>query len=148
MTAYAKLRPLTAVRQADVGQTFHRLADLLSESGEQAIVRFTLLAPAGTGGTGPGGADRAESGSGGDRQWTLVPAKRKYRVVEGGAVPGPPDVELVTREAVWWEIADGRLSPLDAFTGGRLRVLGDADLAARLLRKASGGTGVSAICGE
>jgi hypothetical protein len=145
VTAYARLRPLTALRQADVGQTFHRLADLLSESGEQATVRCTLLAPTGAG---PGGGDRADLGGGGDRQWTLVPARRKYRVVESGAVPGPPDIELITREPTWWEIAEGRLSPLDAFTEGRLRVLGDADLAARLLRKASGGTGVSVICGE
>ncbi|WP_158711061.1 SCP2 sterol-binding domain-containing protein [Streptomyces albus] len=148
MTAYARIRPLTAARQPDVGQTFHRLADLLSDSGEQATIRFTLLAPAGDGGkggAGPGGGDR---GGGGDRRWTLAPAKRKYRVVEGGATPGPPDIELITREATWWEIAEGRLSPLDAFAEGRLRVLGDAALAARLLRKASGDTGVSVICGE
>lgn len=132
MTVYAKIRPLTEPRQADVEQTFHRLAGLLSESGEQAAVRFTLLAPTG---------DRAHG------QWTLGLSGWECRVLDDDA-PRACDAEFITREATWWQIAEGRLSPLDAFVQGRLRVLGDTELATRLLRKASGGEGVFAICGE
>jgi putative sterol carrier protein len=43
-----------------------------------------------------------------------------------------PDVEIITRAETWWEIADGRLSPLEAFVKGRLRVRGKIELAKRI----------------
>jgi len=38
-------------------------------------------------------------------------------------------VEIITRAETWWEIAEARLSPLEAFVTGRLRVRGNLERA-------------------
>ena len=46
-----------------------------------------------------------------------------------------PDLEIVLQEATWWEIAEGDLSPLEAFTRGSIFVRGDLDVARRLCQQ-------------
>ena len=66
------------------------------------------------------------------RRWNIGLAPGGAKVAEGDA--GEPDLELITSEETWSEIIGGRLSPLDAFTGGRIRVLGDVELARLMFR--------------
>jgi hypothetical protein len=126
MTIFAKLRCLTEPRDEDLDQTFRRLADSVRNSGKTGKVQFTILA-----------GDAA-------RQWTLDLRKRDCGL-QSKAVE-MPDLEIITGEKTWWDIAEGRISPLDAFTQGRLRILGDTELGSHLLAVAGDGCGAVAVC--
>jgi|SRR5688572_29779921 hypothetical protein len=128
MKAYARIRPLTESNPEDIDQTFRRLAELLRDTGRTASLRCTILIDDGR------------------TSWTFELQGRESCLSSNGA--GVPDVEIITREATWWEIAGGRLSPLDAFLQGRMRFLGDTELGACLLRHLADGGGVTSICGE
>lgn len=128
MATYARVRRLTKARHDDIGHTFRRLAELLRNSGHTATLRCTILI-----------GDES-------RSWTLELSGRDCRV--RSAADSVPKLEVITREATWWEIADGRLSPLDAFLQGRMRILGDTELGSRLLRHVSEGDGATSLCRE
>jgi putative sterol carrier protein len=73
------------------------------------------------------------------------------RVTDGrptaGAEPAADaHIGLLTTEETWNEIAAGRLSPLDAFGDGKLRLRGDTRLASRLLEHLAGTPGRVQIC--
>jgi hypothetical protein len=127
MAIYARIRRLTEQRSENIDQTFLRLAELLRDTGRVAILRCTILV-----------AD-------GRQHWTFDLQGRECRLHSD--VSKVPDLELISREATFWEIADGRLSPLEAFTQGRLRILGDTELASHLLRHVAEGGGATSICG-
>ncbi len=127
MVKYAKLRRLMEPRAEDLDQTFQRLAYSLQNSGKTATVQCTIL-----------GGDKP-------RHWSLELRGRECRVGDPVKVP---DLEIITKDATWWEIAEGKLSPLDAFREGRLRILGDTQLGSHLLKLAAEGGGAVAICGE
>ena len=127
MRTYAKIRRLTEQRSESKDQAFQRLAELLRGSDRVAVVRCTVL-------------------SDNERQhWTFDMQGRECQL-QGGTLK-VPKLELIGREATFWEIADGRLSPLDAFTQGRLRVLGDTKLATYLMKYLADGDGATSICG-
>jgi len=128
MTGYARIRRLTEAHREDIDRTFRRLADFLRDSGKSAIVRWTILSPDGR------------------REWTFELEGLDCRL--SGEAAQIPDLELITRESTWWEIAEGRLSPLDAFLQGRMRVLGDAALGSHLLRHVAESGGAVSIWGE
>ena len=128
MRAYAKLRRLTQRREEDLGETFTRLGDALRNSGRSGRVQCTILGP------------------GEPRRWTLEVGERESRVKGEGT--NAPDLEIITRETTWWDIADGSLSPLDAFRSGKLRILGDTNLGSHLLKLAGDGKGAASICRE
>jgi putative sterol carrier protein len=48
---------------------------------------------------------------------------------------GKPDLELITTTQVWSETASGKLSPLEAFGRGNVRIRGDIELARVLARR-------------
>jgi putative sterol carrier protein len=125
MVTYAKLRSLTEPREKNLDQTFQRLADSLRDSGKTAVVQCTIL------------VDDAP------RRWTLDLGESDCRLQSESVKK--PDLEIITRDTTWWEIAEGRLSPVEAFTQGRLRILGDTELGSHLLRLA-GDNGAVAIC--
>lgn len=58
---------------------------------------------------------------------------------EGGHVWGvdqpvpDPDLEILVDEETWWQLVRGSISPLDAFGGGRMRVIGDLTLARHIV---------------
>lgn len=129
---YARLRNLTAPTGDDLAQTFHRLGGELEgamqlERDESAAVLFTLL------------------GEGRRSQWSLQ--------IEGGSCSvqereiEAADLEIVVREDGWWDIASGRLSPLEVFGEGRLRLRGDLSLAERLYAALASDDGTVAVCG-
>jgi hypothetical protein len=124
MATYAKLRPLTEPREENLDQTFQRLADSLRDSGTTATVQCTILV--------------ADS----PRHWTLDLQESDCRLQSEPVER--PDLGIITRDTTWWEIAEGSLSPLEAFRQGRLRILGDTELGSRLLRLAADG-GATAI---
>lgn len=46
-----------------------------------------------------------------------------------------PDVEIITTPDTWWEIATGKLTPHDAFFGGRMRLRGSRRMALSMLNR-------------
>lgn len=127
MATYARVRRLTNQRDKDIGQTFLSLVELLKKSRITGTLRCTILVD-----------DKS-------RSWTFELRGRDCRLHRDAATV--PDLEIITREATWWEIADGRLSPLDAFTQGQMRILGDTALGSRLLRHVAESGGATSICG-
>lgn len=125
MAAYAKLRPLTEPREKNLDETFQRLTYSLRDSGKTATVQCTIL----VGDT--------------SRRWTLNLQGSDCRLQSEPVKK--PDQEIITRDTTWWEIAEGNLSPLEAFRQGRLRILGDTKLGSHLLSLAADG-GAAAIC--
>jgi putative sterol carrier protein len=97
--------------------SFKRVAQALSKSKRTASVQFTL-----------GSASRA-------RYWTVVMSPKGASASAGPAEK--PTLEIVTDSASWTEIASGKLSPLEAFARGKLRVLGSIELARLVARSLS-----------
>jgi SCP-2 sterol transfer family len=128
MTTYARIQRLTKHRGENIDKTFRRLADLLRNSNRNATLRCTILVGAGR------------------RHWTFDLQGPECRLQM--EMVKAPNLEIITREATWWEIAEGRLSPLEAFKRGQLRILGDTELGSHLLRHVAEGSGAASICGE
>jgi hypothetical protein len=101
---------LTDSAEDDLGRTVDRLGELVGGSDVRGRVHF-------------GGAVRS---------WSLelgpdackVSAHRTHR----------PDLEVLVAEETWRRLADGTLSPLEAFGRGDMRVRGDIALASRFVR--------------
>ena len=125
MTSYARIRRLTESHRGDIDQTFRKLADHLRDTGKNAILRCTILVPDG-------------------RREVIFELQGRECTLSNDAAK-VPDLEIITRESTWWEIAEGHLSPLEAFLEGRMRVLGDADLGSHLLRHVAEGEGAVSI---
>jgi len=62
--------------------------------------------------------------------WSVVVDEDGGRAASGPS--GQADVEVITQAETWWAMAEGRLSPLDAFLSGRMRVRGNIELAKRI----------------
>jgi len=56
------------------------------------------------------------------------------------------DLEVITSAETWNEIASGRLSPLDAFVDGKLRLRGDLPVGIKVLSHLAGTSGRVQIC--
>lgn len=106
---------LVGGEKVDVGRGFERIGERLSKSKRSALVRVTL-------GEGEGA-----------RAWSLALQGGKCDVSKGAE--GRPDLEILTSEEVWSEIASGAVTPLEAFGSGRVRVRGDIELARVLARR-------------
>ena len=116
MESYPVLKRLTESARPDLATTFHRVAEILSKTrkGKPLQLQFSIL---------DGGTEKPTP-------WSVAITKDG-----GNATTEPsqqPDVEIITREETWWEIAEGRLSPLEAFVTGRLRVQGNIEQAKRV----------------
>lgn len=116
MYSHIRMQKLTETTRPELGTTFHRVAEILSKArkGKPLQLQFSIL------------DDDTEEPT----PWSVAVGK------DGGkASQGPserPDVEIITRAETWWEIAEGRLSPLEAFVNGRLRVRGNIERAKRV----------------
>lgn len=113
MNSYVRLQKLTEPTRPELATTFHRVADILTKARNRKPLQLQFSIFDG---------DTEEPTS-----WSVAIGK------DGGkAAQGPserPDVEIITRAETWWEIAEGRLSPLEAFVNGRLRVRGNLERA-------------------
>jgi putative sterol carrier protein len=114
--SYVRLQKLTEPSRSELATTFQRVAEILSKTrnGRPLQLQFSIL----------------DKNSEEPTQWSVAITK------EGGAVAQKaaesPDVEIITTADTWWQIADGRLSPLEAFITGRLRVRGNIERAKRV----------------
>jgi putative sterol carrier protein len=100
----------------ELATTFQRVAEILSHTtnGRSLKLQFSIL----------------DKDSEEPTPWSVAITK------DGGTVAQQaverPDVEIITRADTWWGIAEGRLSPLEAFVTGRLRVRGNIERAKRV----------------
>jgi len=109
---------LTDSAEDDLGRTVDRLGELVGGSDVRGRVHVGVVHGAGD--------------SGAVRSWSLelgpdactVSAHRTHR----------PDLEVLVAEETWRRLADGTLSPLEAFGRGDMRVRGDIALASRFVR--------------
>ena len=129
---YATLHPLTEPLGDDVGNTFLRMAEALEGSFElpgrkQKKMVVTVVSK-----------DRR-------RQWLLVFSGSKCKCSERSVVS--PDFELIVRESAWWDIASGRLSPMDVFGQGKMRIRGDMTFGEALYRALARDDGTATVCG-
>jgi putative sterol carrier protein len=122
---FARLKRLVEPGEEDIEKAFARLSDLLKATGEQAEVQVDIV-----------GARRTD-------RWTVSLEPRAAAASERAA--RHPDLRVLVAQGTWQQIAEGDVSPLDAFLSGRLRLRGDAELAKRLLKRA-GGAGETDVC--
>jgi putative sterol carrier protein len=126
MKSFATFRPLIRSNRENVRTSLEQVARSLSTTGEQTRIHFRLL------------------NSGKREAWTVHVGGKKADVQDRHT--GKPKVEVVTRVETWNEIALGKLSPLEAFVTGRLRVRGDVEMTKRMLRHLCEPNGVIDIC--
>ncbi|HYL45062.1 MAG TPA: SCP2 sterol-binding domain-containing protein [Ktedonobacteraceae bacterium] len=126
MDSYVKLRSLTERREQNLGDTFQRMAEHLGKTGEHALLQIRILS--------------------GDKHlyWCLELDEHGTKV--RAEKVDHPDFEIVTRAETWWQIAEGSLSPLEAFTQNKMKVRGDAQLGKRILRQLAASEGIIDIC--
>jgi hypothetical protein len=97
----------------DLSETFATLASRIGPSTEHARVQI--------------GIRRA----GVTRHWSLVVGPEGCAVRPEGM--SSPDIDVVVVEEAWWNIAEGYLAPLEAFSRGVLTADGDLNMALNLL---------------
>ena len=116
---YFSLHKLTGPTRKSLGETFHRMAELLHEhaADESGRLQFRIVS--------------------GEKQtiWTLASVRKRWQV--GEEEIKKPDFEIITDAETWWQIADGKLSPFRAFVQGKMRVRGDFELGKRVLARIS-----------
>jgi putative sterol carrier protein len=122
---FLRFRPLGVVSSDQLNSTFEQMAKSLTGTGLAGVARFTLA----TGGE--------------QHSYTIELKGGKGAVVRRAA---KPDFEVITGADTWLAIAIGALAPLDAFTGGQMRVRGDYRLGLRVLRELASGEGRLDIC--
>lgn len=118
---YAPLPPLTRHDNEDLDAGFARLAQLIGGVDSPLAVRFVVT-------------DTDDV-----RTWVVEADPDGCRV--STADPRHPAIEVMLDADTWRQIAAGRLSMLEAFGRGRMRVRGDIGVArdfAQALRRAGG----------
>lgn len=116
MDSYVRLQRLTEPTRPALSGTFERVAEILARAPAGPLrLQFSLVE-----------VDTEESAV-----WTVAVDEDGGKAAQGSGER--PDIEIITRAETWWDIADGELSPLEAFVSGRLRVRGDIGLARRVL---------------
>lgn len=116
MYSYARLQKVTEPTQPALATTFNRVAEILSKGrkGKPLQLQFSIV-----------DGDEEEPTA-----WSVAIDKSGGKAAQEPTAK--PDVEIITRAETWWEIAEGRLSPLEAFVTGRLRVRGNIERAKRV----------------
>jgi len=113
---YAPL-PTLAEPTEDLDATFVRVAELLGASSTPLAVRVQI-----------------SDGEDADvRSWVLDTGPTGCQVTSEAT--RPPDAEAILDTETWALIASGRMSPLEAFAQGRMRVRGDMQTARRIARQ-------------
>ena len=117
MSAYFTLKNLTDhPDRRDLGTVFDRISGRVTGSGE--------------------GTQRAQFRiANGEEQscWSFELGPGTCKLHNEGV--DRPDFEIITDPETWWQIAEGKLAPLRAFVGGKLRLRGDVELCETFLRQ-------------
>jgi putative sterol carrier protein len=101
-----------------IAGTVERMANLFGKAGRAALIRVTI-------------SDGKDA-----RSWNLLMSTEGCKLSDGHYER--PDLEILIDEETFSSIAAAKLSPLEAFGRGRLRVRGDIALARRVARKLQG----------
>jgi putative sterol carrier protein len=126
---FALLKDLRVKGSDKPEATFARLGELLKSSKTHGVLQLRLVD--------------------GNGQETLIRTSVGQTKGKSGAqAKAKPRIEIITTAETWTEMAAARLSPIDAFLGGKMRVRGDPALAQTLLREAAGSAGRTHLCGE
>jgi len=96
----------------DLARSFGRLAELTSASALSGTVTF--------------GVTRATGVA--HFSWPLKAASPQVALERANS----PDLEVLLTDDTWWALADGTVTPLEAFGQGRIRLLGEVALARSL----------------
>jgi putative sterol carrier protein len=124
--ALARIRSLVGPRSNNVKTGLQNLARLARVSGRQVLVQFRIV-------------ERSRS-----QTWEVELGKGVRRI---STEPGTATLYVVVRGRAWRAIAQGKLSPIEAFIAGDLRVGGDVQLAKDLfLRLADRRSGRAEFC--
>jgi putative sterol carrier protein len=123
--AFVTLKPLVGVDASQIKTSFDQIAKSLHGAAFAGVVRFTLV-----------GGPQKES--------FTVALKDGQAKAESNAKK--VDLEIITTPDTWLQIALGKLAPLDAFTGGKMRVRGDQSLGQRIMKQLAAGEGRTAFC--
>jgi putative sterol carrier protein len=121
MDDYVKLRRLTRPSEREVAATFERFGELMAEARMAGRVVFCL---------------HDEDGRAEPSYWTVQATEQGVATLAQRAEEA--DLQVTTKADTWWRIADGRLSPLEAFVRGKLYVEGNIGLAKRLVKNLAG----------
>lgn len=116
MDSYPRLQKLTEPTRPELATTFNRVAEILAKAPKVRPLQLQISIL----------DDDTEEPT----VWAVAIDKDGGKAVQGASEQ--TDVEIITRAETWWEIAEGRLSPLEAFVSGRLRVRGNIELAKRI----------------
>lgn len=100
--------------ERDFGRAFERLAAMIGGSPVRARINFGIVDGEAT------------------QSWSLDLGSDGCQVSSGRA--HRPDLEFLIQEPTWWQIAEGRLTLLEAFLGRGMRVRGDIGVARRFIR--------------
>jgi putative sterol carrier protein len=109
------LPKLAEASSKDLGRTFQRLGELIGASEEEATLQFRI------------------AGEGEARIWSLTTGPAGCNVTTEHAPR--PDIEVLLDADTWKLIAEGTMSPLEAFGRGKARLRGDVGLARRIVRR-------------
>ena len=118
MSDYVKLKNLVDPPQREVDSTLKKLAADLGRSGERCRIQFRFL---------------TEDGE--IQRWLELGAKTQ--IAEGMRKREDVQIEVALKLQTWFEVAEGKLSPVEAWYGGRMGFRGDLDLARRLVKAAA-----------
>lgn len=106
---------LLGQKRADVAGGFNKVAKALAGSKMTGTIQFTLR-------------DGRKT-----RRWCLTLTPGDCLVAE--AATDNPDLEIITDASIWAAMAGGKVSPLEAFGSGQVRVRGDIKLARELAKR-------------
>jgi putative sterol carrier protein len=126
MKDYVTLRCLTGRKKCDVGDTFKRMAELLKDSEDDGSIQFRIL-----------NKDQ-------HLYWNLLLHPNGCHVRPEKI--DKPDLEIITKEETWRQIAEGKLSPLVAFVRHKMRIRGNEKLGKRILKQLASSEGKIDIC--
>jgi putative sterol carrier protein len=98
----------------DLAKPLKKVAKALDESGEKGIVQCRIL-----------GAKDSNNFC-----LKLTPGQCSLEIKK----IKKPNLELILRDKIAWDLLRGSLSPLEAFRHGKMRIRGDAPLGKRLLK--------------
>jgi putative sterol carrier protein len=112
MTFSLPWSPLAKAGEQDLSRVFENLGQQIGASEEKAQVHFGIIEGDET------------------RSWSLEIGP------DGSAVRAErvhnPDLEVLVQKEVWWQIVQGVLSPLEAFSEGKMRVIGDLNVGRKI----------------
>ncbi len=100
---------------SDIRGSFERIAESLSGTPASRTIQFSIAY-----------ADES-------RTWCVANSPDGCHVTE--AAVEQPDLEILTDDETWTQLAKGQLSPIEAFGLGRMRVRGDIKIARRLAKR-------------